>query len=101
MAAAAVGAGLAVLHGGVGRLAVVAPCDSRDYLILELRMLDKRSLFRVPLPAVAEIFRNYAGHFAELQRDGLDVGELVFLGYLVDLLDDVGHYAKLVHNFPF
>ena len=101
MAAAAVGAGLAVFHGGIGGLAVVAPCYGRDDLVLELGVFYQRGLFGLPFPAVAQILRYDSGHLAELQRDGLDVRELVLLGYLVGLLDDVGHYAKLVHNFPF
>ena len=100
-AAAAVGAGLTVFHGGVAGSAVVAPCNGRDDLVPELRVFYQRRLFCVPLPAVAQILRHYAGHLAELQRDGLYVGKSVLLGYLADLLDDIGHYAKLVHNFPF
>ena len=101
VAAAAVGAGLAVLYGRVSALAVVTPGDGRNDLIQELRALNDRLFLGVPVPAVLEIFRHNAGDLTELERDRLNLGEVVFLGDLLHLLDDISNDTQLVHGGSF
>ena len=101
VAAAAVGAGLAVLYGRVSALAVIAPGDGRNDLIQELRALNDRLFLGVPVPAVLEIFRHNAGDLTEFERDRLNLGEVVFLGNLLHLLDDISNDTQLVHGGSF
>lgn len=41
------------------------------------------------------------GDLTEFERDRLDLGEVVFLGNLLHLLDDIGNDAQLVQGGSF
>jgi hypothetical protein len=101
VAVAAVRAGLAVLYGRVSGLTVVAPGDGRNDLIQEFRALNDRLLLGIPVPAIFKIFRHNAGDLTEFERDRLDLGEVVFLGNLLHLLDNISNDTQLVHGGSF
>ena len=99
LAAAAVGAGLAVFDCRIGLLARVAPGHGRYGLADELRALDYRRFLSVPVPAVDKVVRNDAGDLAELERDGTYPGHIVLPCNRVDLFYYIGDDTQFVHNF--
>ena len=78
--------------------AVLAVGHGGERLDLQLRALEILRFFHRPLPAVGQVIRDDAADLADLQRDAGDLGQVVFLDDLFDLLDDIEHGSQFVHR---
>lgn len=91
--APAIGADLAVLHGGVLFFAVLAIGDGLYRLDFKSATAQKIRAVCIPVPTINELIVHNRGYFADLHDDFLDFGRLVFDGDVAHDVRDVKHYT--------
>lgn len=89
----AIGADLAVLHGGVLFFAVLAIGDGLYRLDFKSATAQKIRAVCIPVPTINELIVHNRGYFADLHDDFLDFGRLVFDGDVAHDVRDVKHYT--------
>ena len=78
--------------------AIIAERDGRDGVDLEFAPLQELFLVGGPAPAVRQVLRDHRGHFPDVHDDSGDVSDVVLLGDLLDILDDVEYDTQFVHG---
>ncbi len=93
MDAAASGAGLAVLHGRVFRLAVFAVGHRGDDLDVQTGFLHDLGLFHRPVPAVRQVLGDHRGDLAQVELHSGNLGHVVFGRHLFNCLYYAEYYS--------
>ena len=91
---------LAVLHGGIGLLTVLAIGYCVDSLNTQFAVNENIVLFNRPIPTVYKILGNDGRDLADLESDRVNMLNIILNGNLFNVVDNIEYYAEFVHILP-